>query len=532
MAVNTSYKTATSTDYRDLLNDLVVFATQEQVNTAAINTAGTGYAAGDIVTVSGGTVTGGIAATIRVDTVSAGVPQTISVWNAGSYATNPGTTNISTTGGTGTGLTVDLTYQNPWSQDRKLIQQGVINAVIVAGGTGYTVNDTLTVSGGTFVTAATLNVDSVSGGVITGVSVVTNGEYTAQPTNPVSVTGGTGSSATFTLTFDGDNSEDQYLLTGIGSGSDNIRIGIRTFQNVGANAHNWELAGMTGRDNTKTWTEQPDISPGRYDALITSKEGGCFVPLANSTITWWFNVTGRRILMVAKISTTYSSMYMGFIQPLGTLSELPYPLLVGGCAAQPDTRFSTIRESFGSVSFPIGKAFLTSVTDPGDLKNGPMLLRDGSGIWRSFLNSFETASGTSSSTVYNIHGVTPPGPTISDTTEPPENDSWIQSVSLTLSWQDMAELSTADSLTYEMRVTPDTGGDLSPLFPQALILRGNSSISLKTTVFGEIDGFKWAPIFGTTLVAEDTVTVGNIVHLIFQSGLKTEPYHFFAMETR
>ena len=79
----------------------------------------------------------------------------------------------------------------------------VTEAEITGGGTGYTAADTLTVVGGTFVTAATLTADSVSSGVIDGISVAGGGDYTAslQPSDPVSVTGGSGSGATFNLTF-------------------------------------------------------------------------------------------------------------------------------------------------------------------------------------------------------------------------------------------------------------------------------------------------------------------------------------------
>ena len=106
MAVNTSYHTSTGTDYKDVLAQLVTFATNDQVNTAIINAGGTGYVVGDIVTVSGGTSV--VAATIRVTTEAAGVVTGIEVWNAGSYSVTPGATNVATTGGTGTGFTVDL----------------------------------------------------------------------------------------------------------------------------------------------------------------------------------------------------------------------------------------------------------------------------------------------------------------------------------------------------------------------------------------------------------------------------------------
>jgi hypothetical protein len=77
---------------------------------------------------------------------------------------------------------------------------GVSSAVVVAGGTGFApgVNTlTLTSSGG-----ATLTVTASGGGVITSVgAVATPGTVTTLLTNPVVTTGGTGTGATFTLTY-------------------------------------------------------------------------------------------------------------------------------------------------------------------------------------------------------------------------------------------------------------------------------------------------------------------------------------------
>jgi hypothetical protein len=88
---------------------------------------------------------------------------------------------------------------------------------IASGGTGYTVGNTLTLVGGTFTAAATLTVSTVSAGVITGVTVASGGTaYTAIPTNPVSVTGGTGSGATFNVTAWGV--APTFTITNAGSG--------------------------------------------------------------------------------------------------------------------------------------------------------------------------------------------------------------------------------------------------------------------------------------------------------------------------
>jgi hypothetical protein len=75
--------------------------------------------------------------------------------------------------------------------------------VISAAGTGYQVGDILTVSDGTFTQAAQIKVTGINAGTgaITGAVMYLPGFYTSAPANPVSVTGGYGSSATFTLGF-------------------------------------------------------------------------------------------------------------------------------------------------------------------------------------------------------------------------------------------------------------------------------------------------------------------------------------------
>ena len=69
-------------------------------------------------------------------------------------------------------------------------------------GSGYVVGDTLDVEGGIGQVTTELTVSSVNGsGGITGITISNAGQYTEIPTNPVSVTGGSGSGATFDLTY-------------------------------------------------------------------------------------------------------------------------------------------------------------------------------------------------------------------------------------------------------------------------------------------------------------------------------------------
>jgi hypothetical protein len=71
------------------------------------------------------------------------------------------------------------------------------------GGTGYAVNDVLTVEGGAYGVPVQLTVtgtDTLTGEV-TSVEISNAGSYSSEPTNPVSVTGGGGADALFDITF-------------------------------------------------------------------------------------------------------------------------------------------------------------------------------------------------------------------------------------------------------------------------------------------------------------------------------------------
>lgn len=81
---------------------------QNASNAPAINAAGTGYKTGQVVKIVGGT---GQAAELTITSVDPANGAVKSVWptNTGSYTESPGTTALATTGGTGTGLTVNVT---------------------------------------------------------------------------------------------------------------------------------------------------------------------------------------------------------------------------------------------------------------------------------------------------------------------------------------------------------------------------------------------------------------------------------------
>ena len=78
----------------------------------------------------------------------------------------------------------------------------VQSARVFNGGTGYAVGNVLTILNGSFSTAATVTVASVTtGGVIDTVTVSNAGSYTVAPNNPAITTGGTGTGASIVLKF-------------------------------------------------------------------------------------------------------------------------------------------------------------------------------------------------------------------------------------------------------------------------------------------------------------------------------------------
>ena len=85
----------------------------------------------------------------------------------------------------------------------------MLAATLVAAGTGYVPGDTAVYVGGTFTQVVVITVDAVTAtGAILDWHVSTVGAYSVYPANPVSVSGGTGSGATFNL---GIQPPDAYL---------------------------------------------------------------------------------------------------------------------------------------------------------------------------------------------------------------------------------------------------------------------------------------------------------------------------------
>ena len=391
-------------------------------------------------------------------------------------------------------------------------------AGIAAGGLNYSLNDVLSAVGGTPETTATFTVSSIDIGTgeVTGISVTNAGLYTGTPPgDPVSTTyGGAGTGCTLNLTWAGalgwtqqrntvySGSDKEVILLGDGGGAYNIYVGVRTFNN--GSVYNWELAGFTGYAGGSLWGAQPGISPGRYDG----PDVGAYVPLRNAAITYWYHVTNRRIIAVFKVGTVYTNMYLGLVNPYGTITEYPYPLAVFGCCSVYNTLYSTSTQGISGLTDPI---------DIGGTSDGVAYLRDPGGTWLNVLNS--KISGTSRAELKLIN-VFPVGRL--DYAIFPAADKCVANV---IDFRLYAPIGAAGTApTYKLYQTPATS--LVILIPN-FIAQGTP-----LAVLGELDNVFWVSSCASpsNIISEDTVTIGGDVYTCFQQGQRTDFYSYFAIK--
>lgn len=211
---------------------------------------------------------------------------------------------------------------------------------INTAGTGYAVDDVITLTGGTFVTAAQLTVTSIGGsGDITGVNITEPGEYSATPSNPVSGTvappGGSG--ADFTMTWSTImDSVAELQMEGPGMvGGGKVYINIQTDSDVGNSMYSWRIYGATAYEAGVGFGSLPGAG------------GPCFFNLWQNTIDYWFYANDRRFIVVAQVSTSYMSMYAGNFLPFALPSEYPYPLAI--IASYPEMETADVNNARNSM---------------------------------------------------------------------------------------------------------------------------------------------------------------------------------------
>jgi hypothetical protein len=240
----------------------------------------------------------------------------------------------------------------------------------------------------TFTSATAFGVvGSVSGALGSG---VVGTPFTSTKANLTITAGGTAFVATDAFTFAVtppwtslrrvSGSEMIWEAPGNG-GLDAIIVGAKEFHDVGTDYYNWRLGGFTAFNSGQAFNQQAGYLGG-VGQLVPSP----VFTLWNSTIPFWFIANGRRVIVIAKVSTVYVTCYLGFMNAYMAPGAFPYPLVVGGnlafASSEPVSTDSSWRWSYAGLemrNFPIPYN-----SNLGLDSQSTLLLRLASGAWRGF----------------------------------------------------------------------------------------------------------------------------------------------------
>lgn len=355
---------------------------------------------------------------------------------------------------------------------------GVGNGTIDAHGGSAGVAETITV------TFSSSTAFSVSGSVSGSLGSGTVGTlFTSTKANLTITAGGTPFSSGDVFTFAvtppwtslrrTSGSEMIWQAPGNG-GLDQIIVGAKTFFDVPTDYYNWRLGGFTAFNSGQAFNQQAGYVGGANQANPSP-----VLTLWNSSIPYWFIANGRRVIVIAKVSTVYVTAYLGLLNSYMAPGSFPLPLVVGGNLAfqtEPVTTSPNWRWSYtgGEMrNFPIPFANAMSFEYQSSLR-----LRLGSGSWRGFdISNSETTFG----------GLWP-------------------------------NVNVDQSTLYDLRPNLDGGYPLLPvvLFDQT------------PNVYGELDG-----VYSTTGFSqgsENTIVVNGVSYLVIQNVFRNTKADFFAVK--
>lgn len=138
-----------------------------------------------------------------------------------------------------------------------------------------------------------------------------------------------------------DNGIEQYYKAPGLSTTEEIYTAVRTYEDVPNDLYNVEVVAYLGYIPGNSWEAQP--------GWASAKDS--FFPLWNNSIPYWFIANGQRVIVIAKVNTTYQSMYMGKFLPYATPNQYTYPVFWGGMTGLRSHKYSE-SSSTGFQFFP------------------------------------------------------------------------------------------------------------------------------------------------------------------------------------
>lgn len=250
------------------------------------------------------------------------------------------------------------------------------------------------------------------------------------------------------------------IFQGVGlSGTEEIFVGFEYYADAGSDLYSWSLAGLTGYVAGNNFDNQPGRETAKDD----------YLPLWTQPIPYWFIANGQRFIVIANVSSTYQSMYLGKFLPYATPGQYPYPLFCGGMTSKYNYRYSTVAAAMRF--FPYSYSNQSSVFKP----DGSIIRGAGSSV----------SPGATTFNIFPFNGIT-------------ETSGF-------------GELAPFDS------------GDVTLI--QSVIMGG--SLTDNPAVYGELDGIFY--VGGIEMSSESIVTIDAEDYLVFQDGSLVSQCNFAAV---
>lgn len=349
-------------------------------------------------------------------------------------------------------------------------------------GTVSSVLETITV---TFTSSTAFDVaGSVSGPLGSGTVGVA---FTSSVVSFTVVAGGTawqaGDTIAFTMTPPWISKRaiagSEYIWQAPGNGNEaQIFVGVLRFTDAGADYDNLRLGGFTGFDPALAFSQQQGAMTRPVLPLLRV-----------GSMPYWFVANGRRVIVVAKVSTVYESAYLGFFTPYVNPGSYPYPLAVGGSMSwtnEPASNSQNWRWSYqGNEHRAFAIPHPISTTDQNQFQ---LRTRRPDGVWIGYDSS--RSSGT------------------------PQGHVWPYGYSM------LNLISNLDGSYPLLPIILHSDSGTSGVYPNVTINDPN--------MWGELDGVMATT--GHANASENTITVGRTKWLVVQNIFRNTKTDFFAVK--
>jgi hypothetical protein len=245
------------------------------------------------------------------------------------------------------------------------------------------------------------------------------------------------------------------------AGTDNIYCDIAAFnQQAGIDVYQFGIAAAL------------DFNPAFTRNGQVGFIGNAYMGTWNTSMPYWIVANGQRFIVVAKVSTTYHSIYFGKILPYYTPSEYAYPVYLGGETTTITERWSSTSQNY------------RSFTQPG--LNGAWFYKP-EGVWQTLVNG-ENSSGN---LIYRS-----------------ANSVWPHHES-------------TDRSNYIAKMQANIDGSYS-LLPCVIMATSPTNL-----VAGELDGA--FIVSGFNNAAENIITIDGVQYLVVQNIFRTAIDNYWAL---